>query len=83
MNAQRKYLRGTVKNPKTWFQVPELRAIHRAMFGEVWDWAAAYRKSITSIGINPSLISTQLAELCLEVLSWLEYPVELTFVEMA
>lgn len=83
MNAQRKYLRGTVGDPRTWFQVSELRAIHRAMFGEVWEWAGAYRKSITSIGINPSLISIQLAELCLEVLSWLEYPVEFTFLEMA
>lgn len=83
MAAQRKYLRGTVGDPKAWFHVSELRAIHRAMFGEVWEWAGAYRKSLTSIGINPSLIPTQLAELCLEVLSWLEYPVELTFVEMA
>ncbi|MGC1878533.1 MAG: mobile mystery protein B [Rhabdochlamydiaceae bacterium] len=83
ISAQRKYLRGAVTGPKNWFQVTELKAIHRAMFGEVWDWAGAYRKSITSIGINPSLIPIQLAELCLEVLSWLEYPVELTFVEMA
>ncbi len=83
MKAQRKYLRGTVGDPKTWFQVSELKAIHRAMFGEVWKWAGTYRKSITSIGINPRFIPAQLAEFCLEVLSWLEYPVELTFVEMA
>ncbi len=83
MNAQRKYLRGTVGDPKNWFQLKELKAIHQAMFGNVWEWAGVYRKSITSIGINPSLIPTQLAELCLEVSSWSEYPVELTFVEMA
>lgn len=83
MSAQRKYLRGAVNDPKNWFQVSQLRAIHRVMFGEVWEWAGEYRKSITSIGINPYLIPTQLAELCLEVLSWFEYPVELTFVEMA
>lgn len=83
LSAQRKYLRKSVSDPKDWFQVSELKVIHRAMFGEVWEWAGAYRKSMTSIGINPSLIPTQLAELCLEVLSWLEYPVELTFVEMA
>ncbi|MBA3721236.1 MAG: mobile mystery protein B [Parachlamydiaceae bacterium] len=83
MNAQRKYLRGVVADPKNWFQVKELKAIHQAMFGEVWEWAGGYRKSITSIGINPSLIPTQLAELCLEVSSWVQYPVELTFVEMA
>lgn len=83
MNAQRKYLRGTVGDPKNWFQVRELKAIHQAMFGDVWEWAGVYRKSITSIGINPGLIPTQLAELCLEVSSWSQYPVELTFVEKA
>jgi fido (protein-threonine AMPylation protein) len=57
--------------------------IHQAMFGNVWRWAGTYRKSITSIGVRPSLISVQLAEFCHEVLSWLQYPVELTFVEMA
>ena len=83
LNAQRKYLQGRVGDPQTWFQVKELKVIHQAMFGNVWEWAGVYRKSITSIGINPSLIPTQLAELCLEVSSWSEYPVELTFVEMA
>ena len=83
MNAQRKYLRRAVGDPQNWFQVKELKAIHQAMFEEVWEWAGVYRKSITSIGINPSLIPTQLAELCLEVSSWSQYPVELTFVEMA
>lgn len=83
MNAQRKYLREAVGDPQNWFQVKELKAIHQAMFGDVWEWAGVYRKSITSIGINPRLIPTQLAELCLEVSSWSKYPVELTFVEMA
>jgi Fic-DOC domain mobile mystery protein B len=83
INAQWKYLRGPIDDPKNWFQVKELKTIHRAMFGDVWEWAGAYRKSITSIGIKPNLIPVQLAELCLEVLSWFQYPVELTFVEMA
>jgi len=81
--AQRKYLQGRIGDPQTWFQVRELKAIHHAMFGKVWEWAGMYRKSVTSIGINPSLIPTQLAELCLEVSSWSQYPIELTFVEMA
>lgn len=80
---KRKYLRGKVGDPKTWFQISELRTIHRAMFGKVWEWAGTYRKSVTSIGINPNLIPKQLAEFCHEVLYWLENPVELTFVEMA
>jgi len=83
LNAQRKYLQGRVDHPQIWFQVKELKAIHQSMFEDVWEWAGAYRKSITSIGINPGLIPTQLTELCLEVSSWFQYPVELTFVEMA
>lgn len=83
LNAQRKYLIRPVHDPKNWFQVAELRTIHKAMFGNIWKWAGTYRKSITSIGINPSLIPSQLAEFCFEVLSWLQYPVELTFLEMA
>ncbi len=83
MIAQRKYLRGSVSNPNNWFHISELKAIHRAMFGDVWDWAGTYRKSITIPGIHPSLLPIRLAELCLEVLSWLEHPVDLTFVEMA
>src|ERR1700733_14187752 len=83
LNAQRKYLQGKIGDSPTWFQVKELKAIHQAMFGDVWEWAGVYRKSITSIGIDPSLIPINLAELCLEVFSWSQYPVELTFVEMA
>lgn len=58
MSAQRKYLQGVVSDPKKWFQAKELKAIHQAMFGTVWKWAGVYRKSITSIGISPSLIPT-------------------------
>ncbi len=83
LDAQRKYFKGRIGDPQIWFQVKELKAIHQGMFGKVWEWAGTYRKSITSIGVNPSLIPTQLAELCLEVSYWFQYPVELTFVEMA
>ena len=83
MSAQKKYLRKTIDDPKIWFQITQLRSIHRAMFGKVWDWAGVYRKSVTSIGINPGLIPARLAELCFDVLAWLQCPVELTFIEMA
>lgn len=83
MQAQQKYLRRPSNDLKDWFQAGELKAIHRAMFGNVWRWAGVYRKSITSIGISPTLIPIRLAELCFEVVSWFQHPVELTFVEMA
>jgi fido (protein-threonine AMPylation protein) len=53
------------------------------MFGSVWGWAGDYRKSITSIGLSPVMIPSQLAEFCFEVLAWFHNPVELTFVEIA
>lgn len=81
--AQRKYLQTPIRDPKIWFHVEELKNIHRAMFGKVWNWAGLYRKSVTPIGIKPALIPSQLAEFCLDVVSWLQHPVELTFVEMA
>jgi Fic-DOC domain mobile mystery protein B len=81
--AHRKYLRPPISHPKYWFNVKQLRTIHRAMFGRVWDWAGEYRKSITSIGIHPTLIPSKFAELCFEVISWLESPVGFTFLEMA
>ena len=83
MIAQRKYLRNPVDDPKNWFHVVNLKAIHQAMFKNVWEWAGAYRKSSTSIGIKSSLVPAQFAEFCLEVRSWLQHSVELTFVEMA
>ncbi len=83
LNAQRRYFQKSGKNPKNWFHVAQLKAIHKAMFGDVWEWAGVYRKSITSIGIQPHLIPLKLAEFCNEVMSWLDYPVELTFLEMS
>jgi fido (protein-threonine AMPylation protein) len=81
LKAQQKYFKGS--HPKSWFQPEELKTIHRAMFKEVWNWAGAYRKSITSIGIKPGLIPMRLAELCFEVNLWCETPPQLTFLEMA
>lgn len=81
LKAQNKYLKSS--HPKNWFQPEELKTIHQAMFKEVWNWAGIYRKSITSIGIKPSLIPIRLAELCFEVNIWWENPPQLTFTEMA
>lgn len=81
--AQKKYFRTKVQDPKIWFHIPELRKIHKSMFQDVWKWAGKYRKSITSIGILPKWIPFKLAEFCAEVATWLNDPVELTFLEMA
>ncbi|HLB53273.1 MAG TPA: mobile mystery protein B [Chlamydiales bacterium] len=79
--AQLKYLRRPINDPSSWFRYSELQTIHRAMFGKVWDWAGKPRKSVTSIGITPGLISVRMAEFCEEVTSWSKEPIELTFLE--
>lgn len=79
--AQKKYLRASPRSLSSWFHYTELCAIHRAMFGKVWDWAGKQRTNITSIGVSPGLISLQIAELCEEVTSWEKEPIELTFLE--
>lgn len=83
--AQKKYLKKSVPDPKSWFHVEKLKTIHREMFGNVWKWAGNYRRSVTSIGIKPALIPSRLAEFCSEVVSWSgsEYQINLTFVERA
>ncbi len=53
------------------------------MFCDVWDWAGKFRKSITSIGIKPYLISNKLGELCADVKAWSDKSVDLTFIEQA
>lgn len=81
--AQKKYLSKPVHSPVKWFEPTSLKKIHKDMYGNVWDWAGEYRKEITSIGIKPFMIPSQLAELCSEVKYWLTDPVELTFLEQA
>jgi Fic-DOC domain mobile mystery protein B len=83
IEAQRKYFHRRSDDPKKWFYVELLKTIHSDMFGAVWEWAGSYRKTVTSIGIKPSMIPGKLAEFCMEVRSWLEHPVELTFIDMA
>lgn len=68
--AQKKYLFGNIGSPKYWFNIPTLKAIHKAMFGNVWVWAGDFRKSITSIGIEPYKVPYQLGELCADVDAW-------------
>ncbi|NGX39592.1 MAG: hypothetical protein KR126chlam1_00924 [Chlamydiae bacterium] len=78
--AQRKHLRPS-SDLSSWFHYQGLRVIHLSMFGKVWAWAGKQRKSITSIGVMPSLIPLQIAVLCEEVISWSTKPIELTFLE--
>jgi len=53
------------------------------MFGSVWSWAGNYRKTVTNIGVHPTLIHIRTLELCEEVKYWCTEPVELSFLEQA
>ena len=49
-----------------------LRDLHRAMFGQVWDWAGQYRQSETNIGIDPIHIAVTVRTLVDDVAWWID-----------
>lgn len=52
-----------------------LRALHRRMFGEVWDWAGTYRNSERNIGDAPHQIAVNLHNLFADVRTWRDFNV--------
>lgn len=53
-----------------WFTVSHINQIHRAMFGNVWDWAGKYRRTNKSVGVAPHRISTEMAKLEEDMRFW-------------
>lgn len=56
-----------------------LRNLHKRMFGGVWRWAGAYRRTERNIGINAYRISTEVVQLIEDVRFWIEnqtYPLD-------
>lgn len=53
IQAQNHYLHRKIMKPERWFHISFLKQVHQAMFGDVWNWAGEFRKSITSVGIDP------------------------------
>lgn len=49
-----------------------LRELHRAMFGEVWRWAGTYRRTETTIGIDPVEISVAARHLVADARAWID-----------
>jgi len=45
-------------------------ALHRQMFGQVWDWAGHYRTTERNIGISPYRIGTETAQLFDDAAFW-------------
>lgn len=49
-----------------------LRDLHRAMFGQVWNWAGQYRQRETNIGIDPVQIAITVRALVDDVAWWID-----------
>jgi Fic-DOC domain mobile mystery protein B len=49
-----------------------VRELHKAMFGDVWLWAGAYRLSEKNIGCDPADISVKVRDLCDDARFWLD-----------
>lgn len=47
--------------------------LHEKMFGVVWDWAGAFRRSGKNLGIDPLSIRPSLKELLEDVKAWIEF----------
>lgn len=47
--------------------------LHKRMYGRVWKWAGQYRKSDKNIGIDYSLVRTELRKLLDDTVYWLEH----------
>jgi len=49
-----------------------IKSIHKRMYGEVWSWAGAFRKSEKNIGIERWKIPTELRVLLDDATFWIE-----------
>ena len=56
-----------------------LKAVHKRMYGNVWAWAGAFRKTNKNIGVDKWQIATELKTLLGDTLYWIKnntYPPE-------
>jgi Fic-DOC domain mobile mystery protein B len=49
------------------------KALHKQMFGDVWNWAGKYRERETNLGVKPYLISTEVPALFNDANYWLKH----------
>jgi Fic-DOC domain mobile mystery protein B len=50
-----------------------LRQLHRAMFGEVWEWAGRYRLTETNLGIGPVGIPPAVRNHVADAKAWVQH----------
>jgi len=47
--------------------------LHKRLFGDVWDWAGSFRRTVKSIGIDPIHIGVELRTLMDDARYWAEH----------
>ena len=60
-------------NPADLLDDEYAKALHRQMFGDVWNWAGKYRDRESNIGVKPHLIATEVQALFNDARYWLEH----------
>jgi Fic-DOC domain mobile mystery protein B len=60
-------------NPADLLDDEYAKALHKQMFGDVWDWAGKYRDRESNIGVEPHLIATEILTLFNDARYWLEH----------
>ncbi|GKS57147.1 cell filamentation protein [Nitrospira sp.] len=53
-----------------WLTDEQVRNVHKAMFGSIWDWAGKYRTTRVNIGVEPHKIPEQIQLLCGDFQHW-------------
>jgi Fic-DOC domain mobile mystery protein B len=48
-------------------------ALHRQLFGDVWDWAGTFRRTGKNIGVDPPQIGVELRQLMDDAKYWAEH----------
>jgi Fic-DOC domain mobile mystery protein B len=60
------------RRPAHVLTVDFVRALHKRMFGDVWNWAGAYRTTARNIGVDAYRIPQETAALLEDVRYWVE-----------
>jgi Fic-DOC domain mobile mystery protein B len=82
-SAIEKYLLKSIGLPLDWFNITNLKKIHKDMFDDIWDWAGLFRQTQTIPGIKPYQIQSALKDLCEDVFYWNTQGCDMTFLEQA
>ncbi len=50
-------------------------ALHKRMFGDVWNWAGLYRQTERNIGIDPTQVAQEMAQLFDDIRYWVRHKI--------